>query len=281
MPRFAYKAAGGGGGGVIDAPDRAIALREILRRGETPAAIEELSGASAAAAMQGLGQGVGGEARAAAGGMSLGGGVMSLTELSNFMRELSTALRAGLPLVQAIRTIAKTGRSTRQKAMMSRLIEEVEQGKPLSDAFAAQGAPFNELTINLARAGEASGKLGEVLGYCATLLDKDVKLRASLKSALTYPAMIAALVVAAVVVVTTFIVPRILKDVAAQGAKLPWPTRVLQDFAFFFTNYWWLVVLAGLGAFVAWTAFYRTPNGRMWFDENVLKMPIIGKLSRP
>lgn len=285
MPRFAYKAAGGGGGGVIDAPDRAIALREILRRGETPSAIEELSGASAAAAMQGLGQGVSdlgsaaGEARPA-GGISLGGGVMSLTELSNFMRELSTALRAGLPLVQAIRTIAKTGRSSRQKAMMSRLIEQVEQGKPLSDAFAAQGAPFNELTINLARAGEASGKLGEVLGYCATLLDKDVKLRASLKSALTYPAMIAGLVVVAVIVVTTVIVPRILKDVAAQGAKLPWPTRVLQDFAFFFTNYWWLVLLGGLGAFVAWTAFYRTPNGRMWFDENMLKMPIIGKLSR-
>jgi len=206
--------------------------------------------------------------------------VMSLPELANFMRELSTALRAGLPLVQAIRTIAKTGRNSRQKAMMSRLIEEVEQGKPLSDAFAAQGPPFNELTINLARAGEASGKVGEVLGYCATLLDKDVRLRASLKSALTYPAMIAGLVVVAVIVVTTVIVPRILKDVAAQGQRLPWPTRVLQEFAYVFSHYWWLILLAGLGGLVAWTTFYRSPKGRMWFDENILKMPIVGTLMR-
>lgn len=292
MPRFAYKATGGGGGGVIDAPDRAVALRELLRRGETPSAIEELgmSGAAGAisngavlngraASSSGFGaDDVGDAAKSAM--SSLGGRVMSLSELANFMRELSTALRAGLPLVQAIRTIAKTGRSVKQKAMMATLIEQVEHGKPLSDAFAAQGPPFNELTINLARAGEASGKLGEVLGYCATLLDKDVKLRASLKSALTYPAMIGLLVVAAVIVVTTFIVPRILKDVAAQATKLPWPTRVLQDFAYFFGHYWWLVLGLGLAAILAWNVFYKSPKGRLWFDENILKVPIVGKLMR-
>ncbi|MFN7613967.1 MAG: type II secretion system F family protein, partial [Phycisphaerae bacterium] len=205
MPRFAYRSAGGGGGGVIEAPDRATALREVMRRGEVPASMEELAGGGRNGSVE---HGTSLSATAQKGGVSLEiGSVMSLPELAYFMRELSTALRAGLPLIQALKTIAKQGRKQRQKAMLASIIDQVEHGKSLSDAFATQGPPFTELVINLTRAGEASGKLGEVLAHAADLLDKDVKLRRSLMAATLYPGIIAVLVVGAVIVVTTFIVP--------------------------------------------------------------------------
>jgi type II secretory pathway component PulF len=279
MPRFAYRSAGGGGGGVIEAPDRASALREVMRRGEVPASMEEMSGPSGrAGAHSGTSDGSAGQANA---GISLEfGSVMSLPELAYFMRELSTALRAGLPLIQALKTIAKQGRKARQKAMLASIIDQVEHGKSLSDAFATQGPPFTELVINLTRAGEASGKLGEVLSHAADLLDKDVKLRRSLMAATLYPAIIAVLVIGAVIVVTTFIVPSILKQVAAQAATLPWPTRVLQDSAAFFASWWWLVLLVLAAGVFAFQRYYATAAGRLAVDTFMLKTPLFGPLMR-
>ncbi len=278
MPRFAYRSAGGGGGGVIEAPDRASALREVMRRGEVPASMEELAGASRNGALE---HGSASSQQDQAAGISLEiGSVMSLPELAYFMRELSTALRAGLPLIQALKTIAKQGRKQRQKVMLAGLIDQVEHGKSLSDAFATQGAPFNELVINLTRAGEASGKLGEVLAHAADLLDKDVKLRRSLMAATLYPAIIAVLVVGAVIVVTTFIVPSILKQVAAQAATLPWPTRVLQESASFFASWWWLVLLLIAAGVVSFQRYYASPAGRLAVDIFMLKTPLFGPLMR-
>ena len=286
MPRFAYRSAGGGGGGVIEAPDRSSALREVMRRGEVPASMEEVAGASRNGPAQLEHSGGGHASGAASGSTNEGsrgiefGSIMSLPELAYFMRELATALRAGLPLIQALKTIAKQGRKQRQKAMLSSIIDQVEHGKSLSDAFATQGPPFTELVINLTRAGEASGKLGEVLAHSADLLDKDVKLRRSLMAATLYPAIIAVLVIGAVIVVTTFIVPSILKQVAAQAATLPWPTRVLQESASFFASWWWLVLLILAAVFISFQKYYATAAGRLSVDTFLLKTPLVGTLMR-
>ena len=274
MPRFAYRSAGGGGGGVIEAPDRSSALREVMRRGEVPASMEEVAGASRNGSAQLEHSGGGHASGAASGSTNEGsrgiefGSIMSLPELAYFMRELATALRAGLPLIQALKTIAKQGRKQRQKAMLSSIIDQVE------------GPPFTELVINLTRAGEASGKLGEVLAHSADLLDKDVKLRRSLMAATLYPAIIAVLVIGAVIVVTTFIVPSILKQVAAQAATLPWPTRVLQESASFFASWWWLVLLILAAVFISFQKYYATAAGRLSVDTFLLKTPLVGTLMR-
>jgi general secretion pathway protein F len=271
MATFSYKSVGAGGG-VIEAPDRADALRELLRRGETPASLEEVSRRAPSAAAPRHAE-VSAVAR-------VGSVWMKRADLAMLVRELSVALKAGLPLVQALRTIAKQGRKESHKKLLNSLIEQVESGKPLSDAFAGWMPPFTDLTVNLTRAGEASGKLGEVLGHAATLLDRDVKLRRTLLSATMYPMILAGLVVIAVIVVTTVIVPKILAQVGAQAAVLPWPTRVVQGCAHFFGSYWWLMLGVIGGAVLLFSAWYKSPKGRFAFDTLVLRLPLVGNLVR-
>jgi type II secretory pathway component PulF len=269
---------------VIDALDRGNAVRELMRRGEVPSTLEEVGDQGAGptpGAEIGLNgsRGSGTRNGQGSGGFTIGS-VMSLSEMTSFMRELSTALRAGLPLVQGLKTIARQGRKDAQKAMLSRIIDQVEHGRSLSDAFQAQGQPFSELTVSLTRAGEASGRLGEVIGHAADLLDKDLKLRRSLLTATLYPMIIAVLVLVAVVVVTTVIVPELLKNMNAQALELPWPTRVVRGFAMFFANYWYVALGAAGAVIVAATSWHRTREGRMATDRALLAAPLVGPLMR-
>ncbi len=320
MPTFRYQSAGSSASATIDAPDRASAVRELVRRGVTPTKIEIDAGNSGFTGNSGFSGNTGftgyqgypgrtigarsasnGKALRTAGtvaghiadevvtggavsdavtiaGMAAARGTMSRAEMAAFIRELATAVQAGLPLVQALRTIAKQGRSDRQRVMLGRIIEEVEHGKSLGDAMAAQGRSFSELTVNLVRAGEASGKLDEVLTQAADLLDRDVKLRRSVTAATLYPAILAGLIVVAVIVVVTFIVPKILKSIAGQIPTLPWPTRVVQGVAGFFADWWWLIIPAVLVGFLATARTFRKPGPRMWLDTHLLGVPILGRL---
>jgi type II secretory pathway component PulF len=209
-----------------------------------------------------------------------GGRVMSRVQGAAFVRELSTGLRAGLPLATALKTLARQGRTPAQREMILSLLAGVEAGKPLSEAMAKHPKTFSTLTTNLTRAGEASGRLGEVLNHAAMLLDKDVRLRRSILSATLYPAILALLVCAAVVVVVTFIVPNILRQIGSKAIALPWPTRVVQGVAGFFTHWWWLVLLGAAAGAVLLVRAMRDPASRLWIDTNLLRVPVLGNMLR-
>jgi general secretion pathway protein F len=197
------------------------------------------------------------------------------------VRELATAISAGLPMVQALRTIARSGRKARQKAILERVIGRIEEGKSLADACAAEGRSFNELTINLMRAGDASGKLDTVLMQAADLLDRDLKLRRSVLAATLYPMILAGLISMAVIVIVTVIVPRVVKNLGGKAlSSLPWPTRVVQGVAEFFGTYWWAIIpaVALAGYLAAW--LYRRPGFRLAFDRNLLRVPMLGRVMR-
>jgi type IV pilus assembly protein PilC len=272
VPTFVYKTAAMGAraaGARIEAPDRATAVRELVRRGEVPLAVEADAGASA------------GDVLAAPAGAGLLDGlrpVMSRAEMASMMRELSVALTAGLPLVSALRTIARQGRTQKQREMLRSIIEQVEAGKSLAEAMAAWGRPFQELTINLTRAGEASGKLGEVLTHAAELLDKDLKLRRSILGATLYPLIILGLVVVAVIVVVTVIVPGILKQLSGAAVDLPWPTLVVKAAADFFSGYWYIIIPAVAVGVLVGHRYYQTPAGRLATDTRLLRLPLVGRL---
>jgi type II secretory pathway component PulF len=266
--------AGGGGAATLEAADRASAIRALRSRGVTPVKIEAVGGvADEIAAVA--------EARPVAAAVPRVGGRLPLADLAMLIRELATAISAGLPMVQALRTIARSGRKPRQKAILERVIGRIEEGKSLADACAAEGRSFNDLTINLMRAGDASGKLDTVLMQAADLLDRDLKLRRSVLAATLYPMILAGLISAAILVIVTVIVPKVVKNLGGQSlASLPWPTRVVQGVADFFGTYWWAiipaVVLAGYGA--AW--LYRQPRFRLWFDRTLLGTPLLGRVMR-
>lgn len=301
MPTFKYQSlsmhgsSNGTDATVVDAPDRAGAIRLLRERGITPSSLEEVGGRAAAAARikakESAAAGLADSARRAARsdakpektGWTLSfGKAMSRAEMASFVRELATAVEAGLPLVQALRTIARSGRSPKQRAMLNHLIHEVEAGRSMGDAAASWGKPFTDLTINLIRAGEASGKLGEVLDQAALLLDKDLKLRRSLLSATMYPMILTGLVSVAVVIVVTVIVPQVLGPLAGtvKASDLPLPTRVVQGVAAFFKGYWWVVLGMLAGTFFTLSRVYATPGPRLAIDRWLLKVPVLGRLLR-
>ncbi|MBL0927017.1 MAG: type II secretion system F family protein, partial [Phycisphaerales bacterium] len=291
MPTFRYTtlargngpiSAGGGPGGsaaaamqLVEAPDRAAAIRLLVQRGETPTRVEELTGDAAETAGP-VGEGL----DTAVSGSGLFKRVMSKGEMAGFIRELATAVQAGLPLVPALRTLARQGRTAPQKAMLASLIEGVETGQTLSDSMKRFGRPFTDLVVNLVYAGEQAGRLGEVLAQAAKLLDRDVKLRRSLVGALTYPAIIFLAVSIAVIVVVTVIVPRVMQAVSGQLLVMPLPTRVVQAVAAFFGSYWWLVIGGAAAAAFIWTRLYSQPGPRLAIDRFTLRIPVLGAMVR-
>lgn len=269
MPTFRYQPIGSLPAGTIEAPDRASAVRLLAGRGITPAAIEPVtrgrpapSGRDAAAAVRSW--------RSA----------MSRAETAMFVRELATAVRAGLPIVTALRTVGRTGRSPRQRAMLAHLIDRVEHGISLGEACREWGTPFTDLIVSLIAAGEQAGRLGEVLQQAADLLDRELKLRRTVQSATIYPAILLSLIVAAIAIVVTVIVPRILAGLAGQAMTLPWPTRVLQQSASLIAGWWWPGALAAVLLFLAGRRLLADPAVRLRVDSLLLRVPLLGRVLR-
>ncbi len=292
MPTFRYQTLAGNNGSsaaVIDAPDRATALRQLRVQGVTPTRLEPISKREAkketeksqAAFAQPSGA-VTHAVPAATSGWSLSRPGMSRAELAMFMRELATAVQAGLPLVQSLKTIERQIRHHGQKAMVGKIIHEVEHGKSLADACRKVGKPFGELTISLIRGGEASGKLGETLEHLATLLDRDVKIRRMLISSLIYPAILAVMIVIAIIIMILVIVPRILAPFAGKLAinQLPIPTRVVIAVGDVVGGYWWAILIAIGVILMVFQSAYRRPAGRLSIDRTLLKLPLLGAALR-
>lgn len=296
MPTFRYQTLAGNGSSaaVIDAPDRGAALRLLRSQGMTPTRLEPLSrreakkeaaqaDASAATLVPARG-GSPGAASPKSGslfGLSLGSG-MSKVEMAMFIRELATAVQAGLPLVQSLKTIERQMRHAGQKAIIGRIVHEVEHGWSLADACQKVGKPFTDLTINLIRAGEASGRLGEILEQTANLLDRNVKLRRLLISGSIYPAILFALIVVAMGVIVGFIVPRIISPFAGKlpVSKLPMPTRIVMAVGEFVSSYWWIMAIVAFLGILALVQAYARPSSRLKMDRFMLRFPMIGKVIR-
>ncbi|MEO1277752.1 MAG: type II secretion system F family protein [Planctomycetota bacterium] len=276
MPSFRVQCAGGSEAPIIDAPTRAAAIREVSRRGLTPLVVEPMDALAASTSVDSAKA----EAATPTAGFSLRGGRFNGTQRAAMMRELATGLEAGLPLVQALRLIARQRTSRAQREVMERVIDTVEHGRSLADAMEDAPQLSSELSVSMVRAGEASGKLGEVLGQLADLLERDVRLRRALVSATTYPALLVLLCVASVVLVSTVIAPRILEEAAGAIDQLPWPTMVVQAFATLVLDWWWLI-LALLGLSIAgFVAVRRSAEGRLSTDRALLATPLIGTLAR-
>ena len=276
MPSFRVQCAGGSEAPIIDAPTRAAAIREVSRRGLTPLVVEPMDALAASTSVDSTKA----EPSESTARFSLRSGRFNGTQRAAMMRELATGLEAGLPLVQALRLIARQRTSRAQREVMEHVIDTVEHGRSLADALEDAPQLSSELSVSMVRAGEASGKLGEVLGQLADLLERDIRLRRALVGATTYPALLVLLCVASVVLVSTVIAPRILEEAAGAIDQLPWPTMVVQAFATLVLDWWWLI-LALLGLSIAgFVTVRRSAEGRLSTDRALLAIPLIGTLAR-
>jgi type II secretory pathway component PulF len=289
MATFRYESrstAGAALSGTMTAADRAEVVRELATRGETALRVEAQNGDT-----QAMGDTVFERPREAPRAAapasdtaskrgSFGGRAMTTLELASFVRELATAVEAGLPLLKALRSIQQQAKRVRQKALLAHLSKGVESGESLADAAEGWGKPFTQMIVSIIRAGEVSGRFGEVTNQLADVLERDIELRRSILSATLYPLIVLGVVLVAIVIVVSLIVPPILAAVGGELERLPLPTRVVEGFAEFVGSYWLYLLLALLGLALLVKRLLADPVTRIRFDRALLHVPILGALLR-
>ncbi len=266
MPTFRYQSLAADGAitnGSVVAPDRSAAMRLVVQKGETPLELE-MSAADAAAAV----------------GRRVVRPVITRSELADLIRELATALEAGLPLMQALRTVRRQAASKNLQVILDFVIERVEAGVTLHQAAKEYGPPFDDMTTGMLRAADASGRNAEIMHQLADLLERSVELRREVVGAVVYPLMIAGLIGASVIILIVFVLPRVMKPILQAKLDLPLPTIILMDASDFILA-WWLVILGAMVlAWISWRNWLAFPANRLRFDTFLLRVPVVGRLVR-
>src|SRR5687768_17416232 len=200
--------------------------------------------------------------------------------LAIFTRQFSVMIDAGLPLVQCLEILGKQEPNKHFSAAILKVREDVEAGAALADAMKRHPKTFDALYSNMIAAGEAGGILDTILKRLAVYIEKAVKLKGEVKSAMIYP--VAVIVIATLVVgaILWKVIPTFATLFAGLGAQLPLPTRVVIALSDGIVAYGWMVIIAlGLIGYGI-KAYYATDGGRRTIDRIMLRLPILGGILR-
>jgi type IV pilus assembly protein PilC len=205
-------------------------------------------------------------------------GHVKLKDLAIFARQFATMVNSGLPILRALSILAEQSESSELKKVLTQVRVDVEQGASLSGAMSKHPKAFSDLFLAMVKSGETGGVLDNVLLRLADMIEKDVQLRRSIKSAMTYPIAVVALVVLLLSAMLLFVVPQFESIYATLGGKLPLPTRVLLGASRAIRSYWYMVGLGTVGFVYAFRRYKKTPVGRATIDSVKLKVPVFGML---
>ncbi|CAM3096156.1 type II secretion system F family protein [Corallococcus sp. ZKHCc1 1396] len=197
-----------------------------------------------------------------------------------FTRQFATMIDAGLPLVQCLDILASQMDNPAFKKVVFAIKNKVEQGSTFADALKEHPKVFDELYVQLCAAGEVGGILDTILNRLAAYREKAEKLKAKVKSAMTYPTVVIMVAIGVTALLLLKVTPVFEKMFADFGSQLPGPTQVVVDMSKFAQAYF-LHTVFGIGAFVfAFTWSYRQPRGRKFWDKTFLKLPLFGDVLR-
>lgn len=283
MPDFHYQSLTSGGenrNGVLTALDRADAVRQLLTRGETAVQVVQADEKKAHRPR-----------RHAAPTRTASAGTPTLSlrrserpsvgrsEMASFVRELATALEAGLPLMQSLRTVRRQASGNAMPVILDHLIERVEAGDPLHQAAREYGPPFDDMSVGMLRAADASGRMSEVLHQLADLLERSVELRREVLGATIYPMIVAGLIAISATILVTVLVPRLIEPMRNE-IRMPLPTEIVLNIAGFLSSYWYWVIVVAVAGWFGWRAWSNVPENRYRIDLYKLRAPVIGNLLR-
>lgn len=205
-------------------------------------------------------------------------------DLSIFTRQFSVMIDAGLPLVQCLEILAQQQDNKHFQQVLLQVRQDVEEGSTLAAAMARHPKVFDQLYSNMVEAGETGGILDLILQRLSTFIEKIVKLKRDVVSAMIYPAAVVLMAVAAVAVIMVVVIPQfqqIFIGLLGPGEQLPLPTRIVVGISSFLAGWGGLIILAMIVATVIGIKFYyKTPGGRRMIDRLLLKVPIIGQILR-
>lgn len=211
--------------------------------------------------------------------ISFGSNKIRTGDLSFALIQLSTYIKAGIPLIDSMRILAKQTTNASLKRIYDRVIYELVIGEPFSAALEKQGEAFPSILINMVKTSEMTGDLAGTLDEMADYFTDTEKTRKEMISALIYPAVIFTLCVGAVFFLVMFVVPQFIDMFASQGAELPAITKFVIAASSFLQNYWWVIILCVVLFIVIFRWLYKNIKA---FRKNaqilLMKMPAFGKV---
>ncbi len=204
----------------------------------------------------------------------------NLEVVGGITRQLGTLLGAGIPLAEALNALIDQAETRRLQTMFRRIRERITQGASLGDALGDHPHMFSDMYVNMVKAGEATGRVDQVLGRLADFIQRSRALQRKIISALTYPVMMILLGIVVVSILMTVVVPKITAMLEDTGQELPVPTQILMKTSALFSDYWWVGCLAIAGASALFERFYKTDRGNLMVDRFLLRLPLLGDLLR-
>ena len=202
---------------------------------------------------------------------------VSVNDIVNFTRQLSTMISAGLSLIDALQGLQEQSKPVLAK-VIGEILNDIRGGKTLYDAMSKHPKEFSPIYLALIKSGEMAGMLDKVLAKLAENLEKQRNFTSKVKSAMVYPVIVVIVMVAIAFLMMVLVVPKLVSMFEQMDIVLPLPTIILIAISGFFAKFWWLIIIFVFGGFYGFNVWKKTPNGKKKYDEILLKLPLAGKL---
>ena len=199
-------------------------------------------------------------------------------DLMVFTQELSTLIKAGLPLDRSLAILSDLTENPYLREIVQDLLKEIKGGKSLSEAMSVYPHVFPKIFVNMIKAGEAGGALDEILERLVEYLENSEELRDYIVSSLIYPCILGLVGAASIIVMITFVIPKFAVIFENAGAPVPLPMKVMLAVSGILAGYWWLILLSGIGGWFGWRRYLGSEAGRLRWDRTLLKLPVLGSV---
>lgn len=205
---------------------------------------------------------------------------VKVKDLQIFTRQFATLINAGIPVVDALKVLSEGQRPGVLKDAVGRVKNSIESGKKLSDSMAQNPNVFDKLYSNMIHAGEEAGILDSILGRLATYMEKNEKIKAQVKGAMVYPAVIVVVAIFVIAAILIFIIPKFQDFFRSAGKEPPALTLLVVGLSDSMIKYWYLVLLVLIGGPYFLKQWIDTPAGRIAFEAFIFRAPLFGELVR-
>lgn len=263
MPQYTYKARDASGkkvSGEMEAANKADLISRLHAMGYMTTGVSEAGGGASILSV------------------FTGSRRIKYDDLFLFYVQLANMIGAGITILKSLSTLASQAQNKRFKGALEDVIEKIESGSTLSQAFAAHPDIFPRLFMNMIKVGEASGNLDKILMQYARFFESQGELEQKVKGALVYPVVLLCAGLTIMLFVVTFVIPQFASIYVSSGIKLPVPTRIILATGNAMRHYWYVALFLGIAAFLGIRRYASTMNGTRLIDKLKLTMPLTGTL---
>lgn len=194
-------------------------------------------------------------------------------------RQLATMIQAGLVLSEAIDILQDQQENKKFKVVLLNILADIKGGLDFASALQKYPRVFPPIYSQLVSAGQASGKLDTILLQLATNLEKEREFRSKIRGAMIYPLVVVTMMIAVMLIMVFFVMPKLLGLYGESNIELPLPTKIMIGFSNFMLNYWWVLLIIIIIVVISFRRYAATADGRLRIDDFMLRAPVIGKIS--